>query len=184
MFPYRVYLAGPDLFFTDCAERYGRLKQACRFSGLVGVSPVDELGADFTETVDLANRIYRHNMRLLQSCDAVLANLSAFRGTEPDSGTLFEAAYAFAKGIPVVAYTVDGLSTAERHRLIRKTSVDQDGTLRDWSDEGLIENFGLPLNLMISCSFPVMQTPQQALDRLVEMLQPQSTSSRAEQPAC
>ena len=181
----RIYLAGPDLFFKDFEERYARLKAACQFAGFEGVAPVDGFSLD-TSLVDnedvhpgsrphsfgspppmLAQAIYRHNITTLEGCDAVLANLGAFRGTEPDSGTVFEASYAFSKGIPVAAYTFDGLSTSDRHLLIRKTFIDQSAALCDREDGGLIENFGLPANLMLALSFPVMQTPQQALERLV-----------------
>jgi len=164
---HRIYLAGPDLFFDNSEERYASLKEYCRLAGFEGVSPMDDFDPSGIEPDSMAQAIYQHNRNMLESCDAVLANLSAFRGTEPDSGTVFEAAYAFSKGIPVAAYTVDGLSTSDRHLLIRKAFVDHGGSLRDSEDGGSIENFGLPSNLMLALSFPVMQTPQQALERLV-----------------
>ncbi|MDD5000649.1 MAG: nucleoside 2-deoxyribosyltransferase [Thiomonas arsenitoxydans] len=169
----RIYLAGPDLFFADADERYARLKAACQFAGLVGVAPNDGLdlpGAGLLSDEDMARAIYDHDMRALVSCDAVLANLSAFRGTEPDSGTVFEAAYAFALGIPVVGWTGDGWTTKDRATFRRKVWRDVDGTLRDKLDGGEVEDFGLPLNLMLACSFPVVQTPQQATQQLARIL--------------
>jgi nucleoside 2-deoxyribosyltransferase len=166
-----IYLAGPDLFFADADDRYSRLKAACAFAGLDGVAPNDGLALDPSASgPDAARTIYDHDMRTLASCDAVLANLSAFRGPEPDSGTVFEAAYAFAKGIPVVGYTVDGLTASDRHLLCRKTIIGADEVLRDKADGGLVENFGLPSNLMLACSFPIVQMPQQAIDLLADLL--------------
>lgn len=166
----RVYLAGPDLFFPDAEVRYARLKAACESAGLVGVAPNDGLVPGLLTGSDEAHRIYEHDMRTLQSCDAVLANLSAFRGTEPDSGTVFEAAWAFAKGVPVVGYTVDGLTTSDRHLLMRKTYIEVDESLRDKLDGGLVEQFGQPSNLMLACSFLIVQTPQEAIGLLSVLL--------------
>jgi nucleoside 2-deoxyribosyltransferase len=40
--PYnRVYLAGPDVFYPDAAERAARLKEMCHKNGLEGVFPLD-----------------------------------------------------------------------------------------------------------------------------------------------
>jgi nucleoside 2-deoxyribosyltransferase len=167
----RVYLAGPDLFYPDAEERYGRLRAACKSAGMIGIAPNDGLilpvPASGKET---AQRIYHHDMHMLTSCDLVLANLSPFRGPEPDSGTVFECAYTFAQGIPVAGYSVDGLTTAGRHPLLRKVDFSSDGALLDREDGGTVENFDLPANLMLACSFPIVQTPQQALEKLAEMI--------------
>lgn len=45
-----------------------------------------------------ANGIYHANLEMIRSADAVLANLNAFRGIEPDSGTCFEVGFATALG--------------------------------------------------------------------------------------
>jgi len=171
----RIYLAGPDLFFPDAADRYARIKAACQSAGMVGVAPNDELdlpGAGLASDDDMARAIYGHNMRTLASCDAVLANLSAFRGAEPDSGTVFEVSYAFAIGKPVVGWTGDGWTMADRATVLRNAYRDADGTLRDKFDGGQVEDFGLPVNLMLACSFPVVQTQDEAIAILKGYLQP------------
>jgi len=164
----RIYLAGPDLFFPDGQERYDRLRALCAFHGLDAVTPTD--GLEESAVIGAADRaitIFQHNMHLLLSCDAVLANLSPFRGTEPDSGTVFEVAYAHARGMPVAGYTLDGLTVEKRHILLRKGDRDTSGALLDRQDGGFVERFALPLNLMLACAFPVTQTPQQALAHLM-----------------
>ena len=166
----RVYLAGPDLFFEDREVRYARLRAACAHAGLEAVAPTDGIEVHTEGPVPAAEQIYQHNMRLLRGCAAVLVNLSAFRGAEPDSGSVFDAAWAFAKGIPVVGYTVDGLTTADRHLLMRKTYIEADESLRDKMDGGLVEDFGQPSNLMLACSFPIRQTPQEAIGLLSVLL--------------
>jgi nucleoside 2-deoxyribosyltransferase len=83
----------------------------------------------------------------IDACDAVLANLDFFRGPEPDSGTCFEVGYAVARGKPVVGYVPEGGSFAERIRRRHPQAVGQG--LVDAAGWHL-EEFGLPLNLMLA----------------------------------
>jgi nucleoside 2-deoxyribosyltransferase len=39
----RVYLAGPDVFMPDPAERAAAMKQVCARHGLLAISPLDLL---------------------------------------------------------------------------------------------------------------------------------------------
>ncbi|MGC9225539.1 MAG: nucleoside 2-deoxyribosyltransferase [Terracidiphilus sp.] len=167
----RVYLAGPDLFFEDREERYARLRAICAQADLDAVAPTDGLELQTEGPLPAAEQIYQHNMRLLRGCDAVLVNLSAFRGAEPDSGAVFEAAFAYAIGKPVVGWIGDYWHTAERSAVLRKVWRDGEGRARDKLDGGLIEDFGLPANLMLACSFPITATPGEAVARLVTELQ-------------
>ncbi|SBP87487.1 nucleoside 2-deoxyribosyltransferase [Thiomonas delicata] len=166
----RVYLAGPDLFFEDRDARYARLRAACAHAGLEAVTPTDGLEVHTEGPLPLAEQIYQHNLHQLRTCDAVLVNLSPFRGVEPDSGSVFEAAFALATGKPVAGWIGDAWSTTQRRAVLRKVWRDADGRVRDKTDGGLVEDFGLPVNLMLACSFAVMPTPWHAIDRLAELL--------------
>jgi len=81
----------------------------------------------------------------------VMANLNDFRGQEPDSGTCFEVGYAAARRIPVWAYTSDGRPMVDQcgH------SVDADGATLD-KNGMLVEDFGLPRNLMLACAATIV----------------------------
>ena len=71
-----------------------------------------------------AEGIYRANIGLIAEADALLANLNPFRGTEPDSGTVFEIGYAIALGKRVVGYLEDARTvevTARKRYFFRKT---------------------------------------------------------------
>ena len=167
----RVYLAGPDLFFEDREARYARLRAACSHAGLDGVAPTDGLELHTEGPLPAAEQIYQHDMRLLRSCDAVLVNLCPFRGIEPDSGSVFEAAFAYSIGNPVAGWIGDSWHTADRAAILRKVWRDEDGRVRDKGDGGMVEDFGLPANLMLACSFPIKPTPAEAIARLVAELQ-------------
>ncbi|WP_163014546.1 nucleoside 2-deoxyribosyltransferase, partial [Pseudomonas viridiflava] len=99
-----IYLAGFDVFRPDAIEHGHYLKDLCAAHGMQGLYPFDNEVAQGLSPLETARQIYRHNVAMIQRCDAVLANLNAFRGLEPDSGTAFETGMAVALGKPVWAY--------------------------------------------------------------------------------
>lgn len=164
-----VYLAGPDVFFSDHPQRYAALKAACLQHGLQGHSPLDNvlvLGACASAN---AHAIYQANVQLIGQCDAVLAHLGDFRGCEPDAGTVFEVGYAIAQGKPVVAWG-QGLAQDYRQRVRQRLALATDAA-HD-AQQAEIENFGLPLNLMLACAcIEVTETASQAVAALAKHLQ-------------
>ena len=98
----------------------------------------------------------------MRSADAVLANLGRFRGAEPDSGTVFEVGFACALGKPVWAYF------AEQQPLIEQVDHDEQGYC---ADGFLVEDFGLPRNLMLACSWVgASETAEEAVAQLADWL--------------
>ena len=138
----QLYLAGPDVFRPDAAAWADQARALCAAAGHVALVPLDNV-----ETT--AAGIYRANIDLIRSADAVLANLNPFRGCEPDSGTAFEVGFALALGKSVIGYVEHAETTTERVgrlqgelRFSGNFPVDRQG----WH----VENFGLPLNLMLA----------------------------------
>lgn len=137
-----VYLAGFDVFHPDALERGAYLKQLCAEHGLRGLYPLDaQVPATAAQP---AHWICDANLQALRSADAVLANLGCFRGAEPDSGTVFEVGFACALGKPVWAYF------PEQQPLIEQIRHDSQGRCADGFQ---VEDFGLPRNLMLACSW-------------------------------
>lgn len=152
----KLYIAGPDVFRPDALQWAEEVRALCRTSGHQALIPLD--GGQTT-----AVGIYHNNLRLIGEADALLANLNPFRGVEPDSGTCVEIGYALSLGKPVIGY-VDALVPL-RDRL---PAVDSgsDGRCRDaagWA----VEDFGLPLNLMLSVPVQVEQGGIEAALRAV-----------------
>lgn len=142
-----LYLAGPDVFRPDAADHGRRLVALCAEYGYEAVFPLDPTLARDLSPQAAARRIYQANVAHIEHCDAVLANLAFFRGPEPDSGTCFEVGYAVARGKTVVAYLPEGGSFAERIRSRHPRAVGADGRdAQGWE----LEEFGLPLNLMLA----------------------------------
>ena len=176
----RIYLAGPDVFAEDAAARFARLEALCAARGLQGVRPSDDGVAALREAGasprEMAERICAANIAHVRACDAVLANMAPFRGdTEPDSGTVFEVGLAVALGKPVAAYLpqagedlalrIERLYGVRGSPTVAGASVDQRYGM-------LVEDFGLPLNLMIACSAGVHREAGAALDELARRLIP------------
>ncbi len=142
----KVYLAGPDVFFHDAALRAEQHKTLCLSHGFEPLHPADSIE-------NTATGIYQANIQLIQQADAVLANLNAFRGAEPDSGTAFEVGYAIARNIPVIGY-LDGPTDIKEQVKKYYGPIYFDESKQMWLDqnESLVEDFGLPVNLMLGVS--------------------------------
>lgn len=150
----RVYLAGPDVFYPDVADRAAKLKDTCRHYGFEGVFPLDS-GLQLTTPIAREENgylIYEANCKLIRSCQAILANVSPFRGPSLDAGTAFEIGYGRALGLDVVGYTSS--------LTLYKDRVTPDGLM--------IEDFGMIDNLMIHGSIcgDIFKSPHEALDYL------------------
>jgi nucleoside 2-deoxyribosyltransferase len=151
-----VYLAGPEVFFPDVAEVAERLKALCAAHGLMGLFPTDAERP--TEAgVTLARAIYLGNVALIDRSDAVVADISPFRGAGMDPGTAWEIGYAIARNLPVFAYSHDRRAYAERVGPAGhgpRGPVDADGLL--------VEDFGLVENLMITESVAAVDANAEA----------------------
>ena len=147
-----VYIAGPDVFFTNSEAHFAYITKQLAAHGLRARIPVDgglSKGAPMNQETALA--ICQGNYHLIRQCKAVLANLNPFRGMDPDSGTCAEVGYSRAMGKVIVAYTDSPEPYAERVRRSYGSHIDAASGLEiDDRDSCLIENFGLPCNLMLT----------------------------------
>lgn len=165
----KIYFAGPDVFRPDLSAWRIEVMRACESLGVIPLLPCDN------EVVSSA-AIVESNLRMLREADAVLANLNAFRGVEPDSGTIFETAVAFTTGIPVLGYVSDFETVSDRVTRIQgrhPTDIDRD------CDGYAIEDFGRCVNIMLAESIPIIVADtQNALRELVRILQDASPVKR------
>ena len=169
----RVYLAGPEVFREDADAAFSALDKLCHAHGLQGVRPSS--GSDCGEpagSLVLAQHIYRINVALINSCDAVLANVAPFRNAlEPDSGTVFEVGYAAAKGVPVACVVAPPAATyRERVAAVCGERPGEQGAVFDQQYGFMIEPFEHPLNLMLSCSTATFYDASEALKHLANLL--------------
>jgi nucleoside 2-deoxyribosyltransferase len=143
----RIYLAGPEVFLPSPVEA-GRRKVALAAEfGLDGVYPLDNaLPLDGKPKRAQAGLISASNEALMRSCDALIANLTPFRGVSADAGTAFEVGFMRALGRPVLGYTNTPSSLVARSRAMRAHGLlGFDGD----ADDIEIEDFDGLENLMI-----------------------------------
>lgn len=157
----KVYLAGPAVFRPDAAAIGAGLKQLCVAAGLEPLWPADsdtwcEPGAvaSTLSRTSKAVTIFRGNKLMIRGCDAVIADVTPFRGPSLDPGTSWEIGFAHALGKPVFGYvdrrgTFGGIGVRPTE-LIDRIWCEESPT--GWRDPhgDLVEDFGLFDNLMVA----------------------------------
>src|SRR5215813_4551314 len=141
----KIYLAGPDVFLPDAVEIGRRKVEICARYGVSGLYPLDnpvDLAA-----ADASLQIFRGLEAMMDACDAIIANLTPFRGPGADPGTVYELGYMAGRGKLCLGYSNDSSPYADR---VRRTTdvVSNDGRLVD-TDGLTVEDFGLTDNLMM-----------------------------------
>lgn len=149
----RIYLAGPEIFLADGGAAVGAAKRAiCAAHGLAGVLPVDGEAAAAAAGDGGPGwfGIYRGNEGLLRGCDALIANLTPFRGPSADPGTVFELGLMRGLGRPVFGYCNAGARFGSR-TLAALGPAARRRPAGGWEDaEGMaVEDFDLHDNLML-----------------------------------
>lgn len=139
----RIYLAGPEVFLATAQEVGAAKKAICVRHGHEGVFPLDPPAMSPARRADW-RRIHAANEMLIRGCDALVANLTPFRGVGADPGTVFELGFMRGLGRPVHGYTHD----PRPHRL---RVPDATPHAQGWRDAaGLeIEDHDLSENLML-----------------------------------
>jgi nucleoside 2-deoxyribosyltransferase len=120
------------VFHPERLRIFAERRAVCVQHGLEPLVPLDERATT-------AALIYRSNVRLLAGADAVIANVTPFRGAHADPGTAWEIGHAVALGTPVFAYS--DAPQALRQRVAGGALADADGMA--------VEDFGFAENLMV-----------------------------------
>lgn len=140
----KAYLAGPDVFLPDALGQARRKVAICARHGVLGRPPLNEDAEGLAALPDEEawRTIFRKDLAMMEECDAVIANLTPFRGPSADAGTLVEVGWFLGRGKPVFGYSNAATPFAERSRRHVQAVPDPLPGLT-------VEGFGLPDNLMI-----------------------------------
>jgi nucleoside 2-deoxyribosyltransferase len=158
----KIYLAGPDVFLPDALDIGQRKREICTRHGVTGLYPLDNV-IDLT-AADASLRIFKGNEAMMDAADAIIANLTPFRGPGADAGTVYELGYMAGRGKFCLGYSNDPAPYATRAARFGDVTTSSDGRLID--RQGLaVEDFGHPDNLMMihalelhGCALVVPQT--------------------------
>lgn len=148
----RIYLAGPEVFLEDAPEVGAHKRAVCDAVGLEGIFPLDAaIDLSGLGPVEAGSAIGRANENLMRACDAVVANMTPFRGPGMDGGTAFEMGFMKALGRPVFAYTNAHGDYAARVAACYGGDLprDAEGRMRD-PNGWIVEDFAMTDNLMMA----------------------------------
>lgn len=153
----KLYLAGPEVFLADARDIGRRKVELAARHGFEGLFPL-EGDPLLEETSGSPSRsIFAANLSLMRAADAVLANLTPFRGISADPGTAFEVGFAFALGKPVAAYS--NLPGELKHRAHAAIGPSREGPESLLADGLHVEDFGHFDNLMLAEALAASRLP-------------------------
>ncbi len=160
---FKVYLAGPEVFLPAFGRPVFEAKKAmCAEFGFEGVSPMDgEQSFEGPPSFAHGIAIYKGNLAHMHRSDAVIANMTPFRGVSMDAGTAFEMGYMAAAGKLVLGYT--HVTSQFDDRSTRYYEHEHPDVLETYSAGTSVERFDMSDNLMmvgaVDCAgFEVQQT--------------------------
>ncbi len=147
-----VYLSGPERWTLGAADLMGRQRRLCAAAGVEPLFAGDTPLVERDGSEAMARELYAATLASLRRADAVIANLTPWRGPSADPSAAFEAGFASALGKPVFAYMnvfdEGHAEYAARVESLIGSVIGEDGVLRD-PDEAAIEDFGLPETVML-----------------------------------
>lgn len=146
----KIYMAGFEVFYPDAAERGKQMKALCAKYGFEGIFPLDKDIKPQPTRRGTASAIFEGNVKLVQKADIIIANLNPFRGTEPDSGTVFECGLGYAWNKKLYAHVLDARTMAEK----LQPGTDAETGLYDGMT---VEQFDLPNNLMLGVPVTIVE---------------------------
>jgi nucleoside 2-deoxyribosyltransferase len=140
----KAYLAGPDVFLPNAGQNAAAKIAICAKYGILGQAPFDAP----QQLANLADAqawrvIYLDNIKIMQGCNIIIANLTPFRGSSADAGTLVELGWFLGQNRPVFGYSNCAALFDARSHAYRAVIADPIPGVA-------IEGFGLPDNLMIA----------------------------------
>ncbi len=146
----KIYLAGPEVFLPNARDMLDAKAALARDIGFSPLSPGDLQIPPADTKIGHGCNINAVDEQMMLEADAVIANLTPFRGIAADTGTSFELGFMCALGKPVFAYTNVSANhfTRIRDHYEGQIVLGDDGRYR--GPDGLsVENFDMIDNLML-----------------------------------
>ena len=147
----KVYLAGPEVFLRNAREQLDIKIALTRAAGLIPVSPGDFVIPPQPSKHLFGLAISEIDEKMMDSADAIIANLTPYHGVSADVGTCYELGYMCAQGKLAYAYTNVAASMRERTIAHYDGDVftDAAGRLRGSRDGLSVEDVDMADNLMM-----------------------------------
>lgn len=115
-----IYIAGPECFYTYGYDALAAMRKRAESLGFGVTLPNDDpLDLDNPDLRKRADSIFANLKKIMHDTTAVVADLEAYRGAEPDAGTVYELGMAYAKGARCYGYTRDKRSLRTKNQASR-----------------------------------------------------------------
>src|SRR6185312_15423432 len=101
----KVYLAGPEVFLRNAREQLDRKIELTKAAGLIPVSPGDFVIPPQPSKRQFGHAVSEIDEKMMDTADAIIANLTPYHGVSADVGTCYELGYMCAQGKLAYAYT-------------------------------------------------------------------------------
>lgn len=104
----KIYIAGPECFYAGGYDALDYMKRRAESLGFhVTLPNSNPLDLDNEDLRKRADSIFQDLEKDMNASTAIIADLEAYRGSEADSGTIYEIGMAYARGIGCYGYTRD-----------------------------------------------------------------------------
>ena len=147
----KVYLAGPEVFLPNARAQLDIKIALTKAAGLIPVSPGDFVIPQQPTRRQFGHAISEIDEKMMDSADAIIANLTPYHGVSADVGTCFELGYMCAQGKLAYAYTnvAADMKTRTTAHYAGDVYRSEDGRLRGTRDGLSIEDVDMVDNLMM-----------------------------------
>nr|WP_302974358.1 nucleoside 2-deoxyribosyltransferase [Enterocloster clostridioformis] len=104
----KIYIAGPECFYKGGPSILNAMRRRAESLGfgvtLPNEHPLDMGNPDLQKRAD---SIFEDLKNIMKETTVIIADLEAYRGSEADSGTIYEIGMAYADGLKCYGYTRD-----------------------------------------------------------------------------
>ena len=115
-----LYIAGPECFYQYGYDALAAMRKRAEALGFGVTLPNDDpLDMENPDLRKRADSIFANLRKVMLETTAIVSDLEAYRGAEPDSGTVYEIGMAYAKGARSYGYTRDKRSFGTKNLLGR-----------------------------------------------------------------
>lgn len=133
-----IYIAGPECFYKYGYDMLAAMKARAEALGFSVTLPnTHSLDMDNPDLQKRADSIFADLEKVMLDTTVIIADLEAYRGCEPDSGTIYEIGMAYAKGARCYGYTRDkrSLATKNQQSYLKDGKVyDERGSIMPYSN--------------------------------------------------
>lgn len=134
----KIYIAGPECFYTGGPAILNAMRRRAESLGFCVTLPNDHpLDMENPNLQKRADSIFEDLKVDMNESTAIIADLEAYRGSEADSGTVYEIGMAYARGIRCYGYTRDKRPLAwkdQKYVMRDKEVYDEHGKTAPYKD--------------------------------------------------